>query len=85
MGHIPETDAAETELAIYGMRATTAAAARIPTNLELRGLLLLVDQSFFSHGSSRFLSEGEAESVEQSPAFGVVLGGRNKGDIHTPD
>lgn len=85
MGHIPETNAAESKLAVYGMRTPTAPAAGVTPDLELRRLLLLIDQCFLSHGSSCFLSEGETKGIEQGPAFSIVLGGRYKCDVHTPD
>src|ERR1700722_17772275 len=48
--HHPQTDAAQAELAVDGLRATTPPAAGVPAYLELRCALLLLDQSLLRHG-----------------------------------
>src|SRR5262245_64470666 len=49
MGHLPEADPAEPEVAVYRARATAPAAARVRPHLELRLALLLVDQCLLGH------------------------------------
>src|SRR5690242_8812309 len=47
--HLSQADAAETEVAVHRARSTTAAAARVRTNLELRLAQRLVDQCLLCH------------------------------------
>src|SRR5262245_28901479 len=53
VGHLPEADAAQAELAVHGPRAPTPATPGVGAHPELRGALLLLDQCLLRHvGSS---------------------------------
>src|SRR5690606_21892316 len=47
--HLAQADTAEAELAVDALRTTAALAAGVGPNLELRGLLLLVDECLLGH------------------------------------
>src|SRR5664280_294082 len=48
--HHPQADPAQAELAVHRLGATAPAAPGVPAHLELRGALLLLDQSLLRHG-----------------------------------
>src|SRR4051794_18418448 len=49
MGHLPETDPAQTEVAIYRAGTTATATPGVRADLELRCAQRLVDQSLLRH------------------------------------
>src|SRR5687767_4150950 len=52
VGHLPEADPAQAELAVDRVGTAAALAAGVAANLELRLLVRLVDQSGLGHVSS---------------------------------
>src|SRR3981189_1510220 len=82
MHHHPQTDPAQAELAVDGLRAATPTAAGVPAYLELRCALLLLDQSLLRHGLLVLLSERETESSQECPALVVGTCCGCEGDVH---
>src|SRR6187431_1370786 len=60
--HLPEADAAQSELAVHGPRAAAPAASRVGAHLELRLALLLLDQCFLCHAVETPTNRGGTEN-----------------------
>src|SRR5215207_249386 len=93
VGHLPQADPAEAELAEHRVRTTAPLAAGVTADRELRLAGRLVDQSLLGHvfvscpGSAGrvhdgLTGEGEAELAEQLTAFLVGRGGGDQRDVH---
>src|SRR5580698_11215793 len=69
MHHDAQADTAQPELAVDGLGPTTPLAAGVPANLELRGALLLFDQSLLRHGVSGSPVGRESRTLPGTPVL----------------
>src|SRR5829696_6707545 len=94
VGHLPQADPAEAELAKHRVRTTAPLAAGVAADRELRLAGRLVDQSLLGHVSvscpgsagrvhDGLTGEGEAELAEQLATLLVGGGGGDQRDVHT--
>src|ERR1700741_4137288 len=87
MRHVPQTDSAQTEVAVHRTRAAATAATRVGAHLELGLALLLVDQRFLCHLQLplAFAAEREAQRTQERAAVLVGVGGGDDRDVHPSD
>src|SRR5437899_6590777 len=82
--HLPQTDAAESELAVHGPRPAAAPAARVGAHPVLRLAHRLLDQCLLRQLGSALPSERKAEGGQEGPALGVRACRRDNRDVHAP-
>src|SRR5919106_296991 len=88
VGHLPETQAAQTEPPVDRTGPPASLASRVGAHLELGLAIRLLAQSLLSHYSptsqNHLLSKGETEGSEKCSAALVVVCGGDDGDVHPP-
>src|SRR4051812_21443074 len=71
--HLAEAHPAEAELAVHGVRTTTALAARVGAHLELRGLVRLVDECLLGHQPCPSRLNGNPKASRRALPWALVL------------
>src|SRR4051794_1360955 len=92
VGHLPQADPAQAELAEDRVRTAAPLATGVSTDGELGLAVRLLDQSLLGHclsptgsadgGHDGLTGEGEAELAEQLATLVVVRGGGDQRDVH---
>src|SRR3712207_5148340 len=82
VGHLPNADPAQAELAVDGLGAAALLASGIGAYAELRLAGLLDLKRCLRHVSSSVGPEREAEVTQQRPAVVVIRGRGHERDVH---